>query len=153
MVGSWHVIVYNNHANVVIGASMITAAYASLLTLLYVYLSIQIISIRRGKKISIGSGSDKQLERAMRVHANFSEYMPLSLLLILMLEIQSVNNLVIIFLGLLLLAGRCIHAYGVSQQEEDFRLRVYGMTLTFMTLIFSSCANLGYFALYMLSRS
>lgn len=132
---------------------MITAAYASLLTLLYVYLSIRIISIRRGKKISLGTGADKQLERAIRVHSNFSEYVPLSLLLILMLELQSVNYLIVIFLGLLLLVGRCIHAYGFSQQQEDFRLRVYGMILTFMTLIFSSVINLGYFALHLLVKS
>ena len=132
---------------------MITAAYASFLTLLYVYLSIRIISIRRGKKISLGTGADKQLERAIRVHSNFSEYVPLSLLLILMLELQSVNYIIVIFLGFLLLVGRCIHAYGVSQQQEDFRLRVYGMILTFMTLIFSSVINLGYFALLLLVKS
>lgn len=132
---------------------MLTAFFASLLTLMYVYLSIRIIGIRRGKKISIGSGADKQLERAIRVHSNFAEYAPLSLFLILMLEIQSVNNVVVIFLGLLLLIGRCIHAYGVSQQDEDFRLRVYGMILTFMTLILSSFANLGYFAWRFLSKS
>ena len=131
---------------------MITAAYASLLTILYVYLSIRIIRIRRGKKIAIGFSADKQLERAIRVHSNFAEYVPLSLLLILMLELQSVNKFVIIFPGLLLLIGRLIHAYGVSQQEEDFRFRVYGIILTFMTLIFSSIANLAYFSLHLVSK-
>jgi uncharacterized membrane protein YecN with MAPEG domain len=126
---------------------MITAAYASLLSLLYVYLSIRVIGIRRGKKIALGTGSDEQLERAIRVHSNFAEYAPLALLLILMLELQSVNNLVIVFLGLALLSGRLIHAYGVSQPVEDFRLRVTGMTLTFFTLIISSLTNLGYFLL------
>lgn len=131
---------------------MITAAYASLLALLYVFLSTRIIGLRRSKKIAIGSGADKQLERAMRVHSNFAEYVPLALLLILMLELQSVNKILVVFLGLLLLVGRIIHAYGVSQQDEDFRLRVTGMTLTFMTLIFSSLSNLGYFFLHLLDK-
>ena len=153
VISSRYSLVYNNNTYLKIKALMITAAYASFLTLLYVYLSIRIISIRRGKKISLGTGADKQLERAIRVHSNFSEYVPLSLLLILMLELQSVNYIIVIFLGLLLLVGRCIHAYGVSQQQEDFRLRVYGMILTFMTLIFSSVINLGYFALHLLVKS
>ena len=153
VISSRYSIVYNNNTHLNKKALMITAACASLLTLLYVYLSIRIISIRRGKQISLGTGADKQLERAIRVHSNFSEYVPLSLLLILMLELQSVNYLIVIFLGLLLLVGRCIHAYGVSQQQEDFRLRVYGMILTFMTLIFSSVINLGYFALHLLVKS
>ena len=124
---------------------MIAAVYASLLALMYVFLSIRIIGLRRGKKIAIGSGADRQLERAIRVHSNFAEYAPLALLLILMLELQSAHKILLVFLGLLLFVGRLVHAYGVSQEDEDFRLRVTGMTMTFMSLIFSALANLGYF--------
>jgi hypothetical protein len=124
---------------------MIAAVYASLLALMYVFLSIRIIGLRRGKKIAIGSGADRQLERAIRVHSNFAEYAPLALLLILMLELQSAHKILLVFLGLLLFVGRIVHAYGVSQEDEDFRLRVTGMTMTFMSLIFSALANLGYF--------
>lgn len=124
---------------------MIAAVYTSLLALMYVFLSIRIIGLRRGKKIAIGSGADRQLERAIRVHSNFAEYAPLALLLILMLELQSAHKILLVFLGLLLFVGRIVHAYGVSQEDEDFRLRVTGMTMTFMSLIFSALANLGYF--------
>lgn len=124
---------------------MIAAVYASLLALMYVFLSIRIIGRRREKKIAIGSGADRQLERAIRVHSNFAEYAPLALLLILMLELQSAHKILLVFLGLLLFVGRIVHAYGVSQEDEDFRLRVTGMTMTFMSLIFSALANLGYF--------
>jgi len=62
-----------------------------------------------------------------------------------MLELQSAHKILLVFLGLLLFVGRIVHAYGVSQEDEDFRLRVTGMTMTFMSLIFSALANLGYF--------
>jgi uncharacterized membrane protein YecN with MAPEG domain len=48
-------------------------------------------------------------------------------------------------LGLLLLVGRLSHAYGVSQERENFRFRVSGMMATFATLTVA--------ALYLLWRA
>jgi hypothetical protein len=33
-----------------------------------------------------------------------------------------------------LLLGRSLHAFGMSQETEDFRLRVSGMSLTFAAI-------------------
>ena len=41
-----------------------------------------------------------------------------------------------------------IHAYGVSQASEDFRLRVAGMSMTLACLALSAIANLLYFLIY-----
>ena len=38
-------------------------------------------------------------------------------------------------LGLALLTGRCVHALGVSRADEDYRLRVAGMALTFSAIV------------------
>ena len=45
-------------------------------------------------------------------------------------------------LGVLLLAGRSVHAYGVSQMNEKFVFRVSGMAMTFTALLTSSCVLL-----------
>lgn len=127
---------------------MTTAALASVLALLYVYLTARIILLRRQKNVPLGTGGDRELEKAIRAHANFAEYVPLALLLILMLELQSASRFLISFLGLLLVTGRSIHAYGVSQAREDFRLRVAGMSMTLACLALSSLANLFYFLVY-----
>lgn len=87
------------------------------------------------------------MERAVRAHSNFSEYVPLALMLIWMLELQSNNRALVGILGTMLVIGRAIHAYGVSQLNEDFRLRVGGMGLAMACLIISSCTNLVYFAI------
>jgi uncharacterized membrane protein YecN with MAPEG domain len=69
------------------------------------------------------------------VHANFAEYVPLALILLVLAELTGAAGLTLHALGLALLIGRVLHAYGVSQAEEDYRFRVAGMALTFVALI------------------
>ena len=118
----------------------IIPVYAALLALVFIWLSVRVIRVRGEERVAIGAGASKRLERAMRVHANFAEYAPLALLLILMAEMQGAQGALVHGLCLALLAGRALHAYGVSQEKEDFRLRVSGMGLTFATLAGASVA-------------
>ncbi len=74
----------------------------------------------------------------MRVHSNFSEYVPFSLLLIFLVETQGAYPLLVHGLCLCLFVGRLSHAFGVSQTGEDYRYRVFGMALTFITLVTSA---------------
>ena len=64
----------------------ILPVYASLLALLFVYLSIRTIRARRGLRIGLGHAENPAMLRAMRVHANFAEYVPIALLLISFVE-------------------------------------------------------------------
>ena len=50
-------------------------------------------------------------------------------------EMLTQNALLIHGLGALLILGRALHAYGVSQVREDFRFRVVGMAMTFTVII------------------
>jgi uncharacterized membrane protein YecN with MAPEG domain len=74
------------------------------------------------------------MTRAMRVHANFAEYVPIALLGILLVELQGNSDVLVHLLCVLLLVGRVSHAFGVSRISEDFRYRVFGMAMTFTTL-------------------
>lgn len=76
--------------------------------------------------------------RAMRVHSNFAEYVPLTLFLIYLAEVQGAHGLLVHALGLLLLSGRLLDAYGVSQANENYTFRVAGMAMTFTSLISAS---------------
>jgi uncharacterized membrane protein YecN with MAPEG domain len=113
----------------------ITAVYAAILALLLVALSIRVIMVRRRAQVAVGDGADPTLARAIRAQANLSEYAPLALLLLLLLELNGAGALWVHVLGAMLLIGRLIHAWGISQADEDFRFRVTGMTLTFLALI------------------
>jgi hypothetical protein len=112
--------------------------YASLLALLFVALSMQVIRLRRSRQIAIGDAGDAALLRAMRVHSNFAEYVPLCLFMIYLVETQMGWALLVHALGLVLLLARLSHAYGVSQARENFRFRVFGMVGTFAVLVVSA---------------
>ena len=110
---------------------------AALLGLLHVYLTIRVIRVRRAKKVALGHGGEELLERAIRAQGNFVESVPLGLLLALLIQLQG-WGMVAGGLALLLLLGRVIHALGVSRTPEDYRYRVTGMALTFLSLVGAS---------------
>lgn len=112
----------------------VAAPYAALLALLFLALSVRVIGRRRSGKVAIGTGGDRGLERAARVHANFAEYVPFALLLMLLGEGAGLPRWLLHGAGVALLSGRLLHAWGVSQEKEDFRLRTAGMAATFAVL-------------------
>lgn len=112
--------------------------YAAIFAIFFIVLSIRTIRQRRSLKIGLGDAGNKDMQRAMRVHANFAEYVPLSLLMIYLVEQSGVYAWFVHALCMGLLIGRMSHAYGVSQQRENFAFRVTGMTLTFTVLIASA---------------
>lgn len=125
---------------------MYTPLYASILAFIFVALSFRTILLRRARGVAIGSGRDDELARASRVHANFAEYVPLTLLLLFFLESTSQMGIGIHILGCALIAGRLIHAYGVSQPQEDFRFRVTGMVITLGTMLSAAARILANYA-------
>jgi len=116
--------------------------FSAFFAVLFVLLSINVIGARRKHKVGLGTGRNKSVERAMRVHANFAEYVPFALLLIALLELNKSNSLLLMGLCSVLLVGRLVHAYGVSMENERFVFRVSGMTMTFAVILIAALANL-----------
>jgi uncharacterized membrane protein YecN with MAPEG domain len=125
---------------------VIVPAYAALLAIVFIFLSVRVIRARRGVRVAIGTGGQPSLERVQRVHANFAEYVPIALILFTFVEMHRWPFWLVHLLCALFLIGRMLHAYGVSQDKENFQLRVTGMTLTF-TLIGSAALLLLFDAL------
>lgn len=122
--------------------------YAALLALMFVTLSVRTLRLRRALRIGIGDAGNTTMLRAMRVHANFAEYVPIALILIFLVETSSAQPALVHGLGICLLLGRLSHAWGVSQTREKFAFRIAGMALTFATLITSAL-----YLLYAFTRS
>ncbi|WP_417507896.1 MAPEG family protein [Marinomonas gallaica] len=114
---------------------MITPIYAALLAFLYVFLSARVIKLRLKYKVGIGDGEHTLLTRAIRVQANFSEYIPFALLLVWMYESMNGAPVLVHIFGAVLCIGRLLHSYGVSQQQEMLIFRQSGMVMTFAVLI------------------
>lgn len=123
----------------------ITAPYAALLALLFVYLSIRVVKARGMAKVAIGDGGNLLLQRAIAAHSNFAQYVPLSLLLMALMEMQQAPAALLHAFGLALLASRALHAYGVSQLKENFRFRKVSVLTTFILI--------GAAALYLLGQA
>lgn len=83
----------------------------------------------------MGDGGHTGLTKAIRAHSNFAEYTPMCLLLIYLLETVAGAVLMVHAYGVLLIFGRCVHAFGVSQIDENYSFRVTGMACTFVVLI------------------
>ncbi|WMW80861.1 MAPEG family protein [Undibacterium cyanobacteriorum] len=111
--------------------------YAAVLGLIYVGLSFRTIGLRRKLRLSLGDGGDKALNRAIRVHSNFAEYVPLALILLFLLESQAYSRVLVHIFASMLVVGRVLHAYGVSQLKEKLIFRTTGMLLTLFSLIFT----------------
>lgn len=121
---------------------MITGSWAALLALLYLALSGLVIRQRYRTRTAIGLGSGEGLLRAARAHGNFSEYVPLALVLMLILEQGGTAPWLLHGLGAGLLLGRAAHAVGISRSPEQLRFRQLGMLLTFGVLLVAALALL-----------
>ena len=123
-------------------APLIVPIYAGVLALIYIGLALRVIRARQGARVAIGTGGNSGLARAIRVHGNFAEYVPLALLLLAFMEMQGSATWWINLLCLALVTGRLVHAYGVSQEKENFQFRTVGMVTTFFVLAASSLSLL-----------
>lgn len=116
----------------------ITPFYAAILVFLFIFLSVRTLRLRRKLQIPLGDAGNPQMLRSMRVHSNFAEYVPLTLLVMFLFESVSALPGVVHIFGISLLVGRLSHAYGVGQTSEDYRYRVFGMTMTLTALLGSA---------------
>jgi uncharacterized membrane protein YecN with MAPEG domain len=116
----------------------IVPTYAAVLVLIFVLLSVRVIQMRASAKIGLGHGNNPVMERRIRVHGNFAEYVPLALLLLLCMELQSQSRILIHVLCIALIAARVVHAIGVTPVKENFAMRVASVLTTFAVLIVAS---------------
>jgi uncharacterized protein len=119
---------------------MITSLYASLSVLLIVKLALSVIKLRRKNRIRVGDGGNEELQLAIRTHANAVEYIPITLLLLLMLELNEAPKILIHLSGATLLTGRIIHAIGIP--AKNLKKRVLGMQITIYLLIGLAILNI-----------
>lgn len=120
----------------------ITGFYAGLLAIIYIYLSLIVINYRRKHKIGLGDGDDKFFQQLIRSHGNFAEYVPITLVLMLVAEINSSNLIALHLSGLAILFGRLAHAYGLRHHYGASWQRVWGGLLTFCSMFILAVLNL-----------
>jgi uncharacterized membrane protein YecN with MAPEG domain len=132
---------------------MISSLYTSFAMIFFVFLSFKVIAARRKFKIGIGNAGNPVLKSAIRVHANFAEYVPLFLIGLYLLELSKPNPLILHCLAIAFFAGRILHYYGVSKKEVYIngllqgasKFRVLAMQITFVCIVSLAFLNIVYF--------
>ena len=121
----------------------ITALYAGLLLLLFLVLTVRVLSRRFASQVTLGTGGDRLLERAIRVHANCAEYVPIFLAALLAAELCGAPAAALHAAGVAMLAGRIAHGVGMSREPDILPLRAGGMVLTLLGLAVAGALALG----------
>jgi len=112
----------------------ITALFTGLLTLWYLRITVPIFKEWQKENVSLGAGDDSstKLYRFVRTHANFTEYITLSLFIMALLEWHGLNDIYLYIIGLSLLIGRILHAKGINNSVTTWH--IIGTTLTLWPL-------------------
>jgi len=113
----------------------VTAIYAGLFGLLFLALSIHVVVVRARAGIHHGDGDNVQLNRAIRSHGNFAEYVPFILVITTLIEAHGSPASTIHILLLPLLVSRLMHPIGMRQPVASTRQYAWRATSTTVTWI------------------
>ena len=93
----------------------ITALYAGVLALLLVVLALRVVRLRWKFRVGLGDGGEKAMIRAIRIHGNATEHVPIALLLLLVAELNHAGPTFLHACGAVLVAARVLHALGLGK--------------------------------------
>jgi uncharacterized membrane protein YecN with MAPEG domain len=110
-------------------AAPVTALWTALLALWILLLMLRVVQLRWTRRVGIGDGGDKQLAKAIRVHANAIETMPIALLLMFGHELGGGTPGLLHGCGAALLASRLLHARGLYRTSGASAGRMLGSIL------------------------
>lgn len=125
-------------------ALAVSPLYAALTAVIFLILSARVILYRRANLISLGDNGDKNLLKRMRAQANCAEYAPLGLVLLVLTELAGAPALAVHIAGLMLVAGRGLHAYGFASTPQIMIFRQIGMVLTLTMIALTALGLLGH---------
>ena len=120
----------------------ITTLFASVLALVYIQLSLRVHQLQKLHQDSMESGDADALQSAIRTHGNFVEYVPLSLVLMALLEINDAPSLLVSALGACLFVGVGLHVKGMRDSQHGISNRVAGMKWLFLSLALLALSNI-----------
>ena len=130
---------------------LLTTTFSSIFTLFYLFLSFRIGYLRGSPVMKLifridETTPDWKLNRNVRAHGNFSEYVPIFLVLLMIVEIQDLSNFYHLLITCLVFSyGRVAHAICFAFFESNYFLRISGMICTYL--------GLGIFAILLLGEA
>lgn len=120
----------------------ITALYAGLSALLLVGLAVRVSATRGKQKVDLGDGGKDVMLRAIRCHGNAMEYIPITLILMLLLEMHGSAHWFLHAAGIALLVSRLLHVQGLMQSSTLTPGRLAGTGLVWLLIVVLAVDNL-----------
>jgi uncharacterized protein len=120
------------------------ALWTGLHLILLLVLSLLVVRQRQKHKIAFGDDGVPELAQSVRAFGNATEYVPAALIGLAALAIAGAPPMVIHLAGVVLFAGRVIHAIGLSTSGGTSFARAIGIVLTWVAYIFLAAALLFY---------
>ena len=122
----------------------ITALYTVFLAILLLILAYQVVQQRLKNKEGLGH-THKSLVLAGRNHANAAEYIPISVFLLGLAEMNGANGFLLHICGITLLCSRLAHAWGFKRgRGMNHSGRYWGTVGTWLVILFMCGVNLLY---------
>ena len=121
-----------------VSVTMITGFYAGLLAILMIVLIVNVIRNRLKFQIGIGDGGNHILHKAIRVHANFAETVPFTLLLMALCDYNGTKPILIHIMGITLVVCRILHAHGMYKTSVRSMGRTVGILGTMAVMAFAA---------------
>lgn len=125
----------------------VTALYAGVLALLMLVLAFNVIRGRYRAKVGLFDGGDERLGRAIRIHGNFIEYVPIALILMGLVEINGVPAWALHAWGIVIVASRLVHAHGLAGSSAASKGRTLGTAMMWFAVTTLAAAAISQFVL------
>jgi hypothetical protein len=125
----------------------VTALYAGLLAILMVLLALRVIRLRWKFRVGLGDGGEKAMTRAIRIHGNAAEHVPVALILLLVAELNHARPAPLHACGIALVAARVLHAAGLSRSAGASWQRTLGTVGTIGVVVTLAAADIAAFFL------
>ncbi|MGE0666030.1 MAG: MAPEG family protein [Sphingomonadales bacterium] len=118
--------------------------YTAALGLLLVILTYNVLHHRVRAAVESAGNADPTADRIARVHANYTEYVPTGLALLIALEWSGAPALMVHFGGALFTVGRYLHAWGYTKHAMASFGRIAGIQGTLLALSYMVVASAYY---------
>lgn len=118
--------------------------YAALNVLILVCFIAATSRLRYRHGVLIGDGGQKHLTRVMRGHANATENMPMTFVLLLVAAALGAPAVALHALGATFTLGRAIHAVHFIRERAPTWQRALGFTLSLLATLAAAVAVLGH---------
>lgn len=114
---------------------VITGLYAAIMGLLLVWLDLQVGRLRARTGVSLYDGGNKELATVIRKQGNFTEHVPLVLVLMALVEFNGAPAWLLNCSGVALVVARIVHPMGLDYEKMANPLRAIGVLITLLVIL------------------